>query len=150
MSVEQEVCGITNLTRFPSESEQAFYGRVLKKLDQLPDEYWHSMGKEAQEWASSAIIASNANRPIPSFPEGEEEAESTETKPKKRPVKASAANIRVKELLLERPGMSSREIHKRVLDEGYDISFISVQVERGAFRSALSFLKERGLIDVEI
>lgn len=137
--VEQEICGVTGTARFASESEQAYLGRLVKKLDGLPDSIWEKLSAPAKEWSAAAALATNQNQPIPRFngpPAGKEP-------------KVNAAQ-RIRELLLENPKLHSKDIHSRLVQEGFETNYVTVQVNCGHFREAMKFFVERGLLKLEI
>lgn len=84
-----EILKATGLTaQKEGESFDKFSTRLCKAISDLDDKAWGNLSSEAQDWYNSALDAVEADKPVPAFPDAEEEKK--DSAPRRRGAAAPA------------------------------------------------------------
>lgn len=148
-TVEQELCGATNIKRRSRESFQPFAVRLLDGIAALTPEQWDELSEAAQLWFNDAVTALDEDRSIAEWPdttkaESTTEAPITEETPaaeetgtpaqrrgkERNTGKSSAtgdkkkigATWRMKEIIAKNPNISNKNLLDQMGIEGYKVA----------------------------
>lgn len=78
-SVEEELVKTTKIKRKKGEKDQAFYKRLMDKMEKVGDDVWDTLSDETQIWCNDAADALSKKKAIPAFPEPEDDEEEEES-----------------------------------------------------------------------
>lgn len=165
--VEKELRDITEFKKKAKEPRKRYLSRLLKAVNDLPDDKWDDVSPEAQKWSNAGMKAVKAGKDIEDFPSDQQaaqppETEKPETKVKsdekqtKKEVKSKTdtkpvgIKVRIKEILLDDPKVSSTKIYDMLNEEGLQASRFTVTGIRSEFRHTIRVLVKRGLLKMDI
>lgn len=95
--IEQELQEAVDFDVQKGEKRQAYLKRLIVAVDELEDEEFSSLSKEAQTWAEAAAKASIADSQIPDFEEDDAEGEEEATEDEEaKPVKSAKKSPKTK------------------------------------------------------
>jgi hypothetical protein len=148
--LEQELVGLTGITKRPDEPTGRYLVRLAKATTRLRDEQWHTMSGYAQRWANSVLEAlENGRKEVPGFNGANH---STKAPPKPPPpYKKSKVGDRdvIYQLLLEHPEATRDQLHALVKQMGleHEVPFLMISAARKGFISVVNFLNDRRLLN---
>lgn len=83
MSVEKELQGLTGVKQNRRETDQAYFERIVKALNDVSESKYNKLSKAAQNWAEDATTAYNDREEISAFPEAEDDEPEAEARPRR-------------------------------------------------------------------
>ncbi len=91
VDIEAELSKATKVKQKDGEKRQKYLGRLATEVNELADEDFDALSKDAQDWTNSALAKMNKKKDVEDFPGAEAEEEATdeeEAKPAKKAAKA--------------------------------------------------------------
>lgn len=83
-SIEKELQELTGVTQNRREGDQAYLERIVKALNDVSDNKYNKLSKDAQTWAEEATEAYNDKDEIAAFPEAAEDEDEPEEEARPR------------------------------------------------------------------
>lgn len=90
-AIEKELVKVTKFKKTKGDDDQTYFQKLIAAADDLPDEDWDNLSKEARKWVNDGTKAINRGEAVAEFAEDDPPADEPED-PKADDSKASSAD----------------------------------------------------------
>jgi len=166
-TVAEEILAKTGVKKKVGEKKQVFLAKVLRAVNELPEEEWAALSEAAQQWSNDAVQALEDKVDILDFPkagkpktkaaaaepdvepEAPAEAATVPDEPKVEPKKTAktapkkkkGSTVRLKELMVLHEDWDKQKVFDTLLGEGFSLATSTFETMFYDTRTTLEVIK---------